>query len=97
MLHTVHDHEQAHEEEERPPLDLGEGISHADRLIAMLLAPGLENAMRQSLLFSDNDPLIFIERPISGTIFALLVAALIVFSWKAIRARPAQNQKGGKN
>jgi putative tricarboxylic transport membrane protein len=66
-------------------------------VIAMLLAPGLENALRQSLLFSDNDPLIFINRPISGTIFALLVGALIVFSWKAISNRPAQNQKGGKN
>ena len=66
-------------------------------VIAMLLAPGLENAMRQSLLFSDNDPLIFISRPISGTIFALLAVTLIVFSWKAIRTRPVQTQKGGKN
>jgi putative tricarboxylic transport membrane protein len=63
-------------------------------VIAMLLAPGLENAMRQSLLFSDNDPTIFVSRPISGTIFALLAMALIVFSWKAIRTRPVQKKKG---
>ena len=35
-------------------------------LIAFVLGPMAENAVRQSLVLSDNDPLIFVERPISG-------------------------------
>jgi putative tricarboxylic transport membrane protein len=48
---------------------------------AMVLAPQLEQALRQSLIMSRNNPMIFLERPIAaGLLFVVLVliVALIV-------------------
>src|SRR5690242_13297540 len=53
------------------------GVPKAPLLMAFVLGPMAENAVRQSLVLSDNDPLIFLERPISATVFgAALVAGL---------------------
>ena len=64
-------------------------------VIAMLLAPGLENALRQSLVFSDNDLSIFVTRPISAGIFALLITSLAVYGFRTYRSRAASNQRKG--
>lgn len=56
-------------------------------VIALLLAPRFENALRQSLKLSDNDPSIFISRPISAAIGAVLVAILVLFLWRALQPR----------
>ncbi|WP_157966364.1 tripartite tricarboxylate transporter permease [Oceanibium sediminis] len=56
-------------------------------VIAMLLAPGLESALRQSLVFSDNSLSIFVTRPISGAIVVLLVTVLSWMAFQAFRKR----------
>lgn len=64
-------------------------------VIAMLLAPGLENALRQSLVFSDNDLSIFVSRPISAGIFALLIASLAIYGLRAYRSRTVSTLSKG--
>lgn len=50
----------------------------APLVLAMILGPIMENALRQSLLISLGDPLIFFTRPISGTlVFAALLILLV--------------------
>ena len=63
------------------------GVPIPPLVIAMLLAPGLENALRQSLVLSNGDFAIFFTRPISAGIAALLVAGIIFISFKSVRAR----------
>ena len=65
------------------------GIPIPPFVIALLLGPGLENSLRQSLLFSVDGPMIFVSRPISATM--LVVGAVVVgFAiWRKIAARGA--------
>jgi putative tricarboxylic transport membrane protein len=51
-------------------------------LMAFVLGPQAENAIRQSLILSDNSPLIFVQRPISAIVLclALVVVALAIYS-----------------
>lgn len=58
-------------------------------VIALLLGPGLENSLRQSLLFSPDGWLVFVQRPISATLLALLAAFLAFQAVAALRARAA--------
>src|SRR5262249_31606398 len=51
------------------------GVPKAPLLMAFVLGPMAENAVRQSLVLSDNDPLIFLERPISATVLGAAVLA----------------------
>jgi putative tricarboxylic transport membrane protein len=56
----------------------------APLILAMLLTPMLENALRQSLIISRGDPFIFLSRPISLA-FLLAAAAILsvpVFSYR---------------
>jgi putative tricarboxylic transport membrane protein len=48
-------------------------------VIALLLAPGFENGVRQSLVLSGGDPTIFLTRPISAAIAVVLIAAAVFF------------------
>jgi putative tricarboxylic transport membrane protein len=68
------------------------GVPSAPLLMAFVLGPMAENAVRQSLVLSDNDPLIFVERPISATIIgaAVLVGLVLIVTGK--RRRSAQTQ-----
>jgi putative tricarboxylic transport membrane protein len=49
--------------------------------------------MRQSLLLSDGDPMIFLNRPIAGpiTVIALILIfmPLIKFGWDKLKGKPA--------
>ena len=65
-------------------------------VIALLLAPRFENALRQSLILSDRDLTIFVSRPISAAITALLVASLALFMWKGLRLQMAETPNPGK-
>jgi len=59
----------------------------APLILAMLLTPMLENALRQSLIISRGDPFIFLSRPISMA-FLLAAAAILsvpVFSYRRKR------------
>lgn len=67
------------------------GVPIPPFVIALLLAPPLENALRQSLLFSDDGILIFITRPISAAMLAVLLVGCGILVWRTIAAR----RKGG--
>jgi len=55
----------------------------APLVLALVLAPLLESALRQSLLLSLGSPAIFVERPISAILTCALVATLV---WPAVAA-----------
>ncbi len=45
--------------------------------LAFVLGPMVERSLRQSLLISGGDPTIFVTRPISGTLIAVLVLLIV--------------------
>jgi putative tricarboxylic transport membrane protein len=51
-------------------------FSVAATVIAFVLAPGAEQALRQSLLLSDNGFGIFLERPVALVFFAIPVIVI---------------------
>lgn len=62
-------------------------------VIAMLLAPGLENAMRQSLLFGGGSLAIFVTRPLSAALLALFALSIAILILRAFRARSRGTRK----
>ena len=56
-------------------------------VLAIVLGPIAEPAMRQSLLLSQGDPTIFITRPISGPIIALALILMFLPLIKLFRNR----------
>lgn len=54
------------------------GYEEAPLIMAFILGPMLENAFRQSLIMSDGNLLIFMQRPISAV--TLIIAALLFIS-----------------
>lgn len=56
-------------------------------LMAFILTPLIENAMRQSLLMSGGSFSIFVTRPISGTLFALFALLLVYQVFSGIRKK----------
>jgi putative tricarboxylic transport membrane protein len=67
------------------------GFEPGPLVLAFVLGPILERAFRQSMLLSNGDPEIFVTRPISGGLFALM-ALIIVIS--AITTRRRRNVFG---
>jgi len=62
------------------------GFPTAPVIVGMILGPLAEEQMRRSLAISEGDPMVFISRPISGTI--LVITALIVLGpWVYRRLR----------
>jgi putative tricarboxylic transport membrane protein len=61
-------------------------IPPAPLVLAFVLAPIAENAIRQSLLISDNSPLIYLERPISAVLVVLSALLLLSLSFRRSRA-----------
>ena len=61
-------------------------------VISLLLAPALEQAARQSLMFSDGSLLIFVTRPISGVFVALTVISIAMIVWRNLATRRLQPQ-----
>jgi len=53
------------------------GCEPAPLLLALILGPLMEEYLRRAMLLSRGDPLIFIQRPISATLLALAVLALV--------------------
>ncbi len=64
----------------------------APAVLAIVLGPIAEPTMRQSLLLSDGDPMIFIERPIAGpiTIAAIILILLPLVNMLRGRMRASQ-------
>jgi putative tricarboxylic transport membrane protein len=50
----------------------------APLVLALVLGPIMENAVRRSLVISDGNPAVFFTRPISA--FFLIIGLLILFS-----------------
>jgi len=55
-------------------------------VIAMLLTPGLENALRQSLTLSDGSLMIFATEPIAATLLAVLIVLVAVLVRRSLRS-----------
>ena len=62
--------------------------------MAFVLAPIIENSMRQSLLMSDGSPFIFVSRPISATLLAIFALMAGNQIWKSIRSRKKTGAQG---
>jgi putative tricarboxylic transport membrane protein len=67
------------------------GVPAAPLLMAFVLGPMAENAIRQSLVLSDNNPMIFVERPISATIFgaAIVIGGILLITGRRRKAAQA--------
>jgi putative tricarboxylic transport membrane protein len=62
-------------------------------VIALLLAPMLEQNLRQSLMFSDGSLAIFSTRPIAATFLAITLLSVAGIAWQAFRSRRPQPQE----
>jgi putative tricarboxylic transport membrane protein len=64
----------------------------APAVLAIVLGPIAEPTLRQSLLLSSGDPMIFLNRPIAGpiTIIAIILILLPLFSYIRKRMRAAK-------
>ena len=60
------------------------GVPIPPLVIAMLLAPGLENNIRQSLTLSDGNYSIFVESPTAAVILFITLTATAFFSWRSV-------------
>lgn len=69
------------------------GFEPGPLVLAFVLGPILERSFRQSMLLSGGDLDIFVTRPISGTIFALM-GLLIVYSVVASSRRKRSHRLG---
>ncbi|GHV49941.1 C4-dicarboxylate ABC transporter permease [Deltaproteobacteria bacterium] len=64
------------------------GFPTAPLVLGLILGPLVENSLRQSLMLSDNNPMIFFTRPIS-CVFLLISAAIVgVIIYRRFRQRP---------
>ncbi len=63
------------------------GCEPAPLLLGFVLGPLLEDHLRRSLIISRGDPMIFIERPVSGVLLFLAVAAIVLTLLPAIRKK----------
>jgi len=64
-------------------------IPPAPLVLAFVLGPIAENSIRQSLLLSDNSPIIYLQRPISAVLIgvAVLLFGLLTFGRRARKVR----------
>ncbi|QJP16968.1 tripartite tricarboxylate transporter permease [Starkeya sp. ORNL1] len=68
------------------------GYPAAPLILAVVLGDGLESSLRQSLMMSQGDLSIFITRPISGTLMAILALVVLfpLVSWLLRRSKSRQ-------
>lgn len=60
----------------------------APAVLAFVLGDKIESAFRQSLILSQEDPFVFITRPVSGTVLAIAVVTVAIL--KIRRSKPAR-------
>jgi putative tricarboxylic transport membrane protein len=68
----------------------------APAVLAIVLGPLAEPAMRQSLIISNGSPMIFFERPIAGSIMAIAIVLLLLPLFKVIKnalSKPASGSQ----
>jgi TctA family transporter len=54
------------------------GCEPAPMLLAFILGPMMEEYLRRAMLISRGNPWVFVQRPISATLLALAVLAMVV-------------------
>ena len=72
----------------------------APLILAVVLGPLMEKSFRQSLFMSQGDLSIFVLRPVSGTLLAVLVVVLLApLLWRLLarRRRPAGGNHNGQS
>lgn len=62
-------------------------LEPAPMLLGFIIGPMMEEYLRRALLLSRSDPMVFIERPISGVMLGLALAAMIVVLLPALRKK----------
>ncbi|MBX6374507.1 MAG: tripartite tricarboxylate transporter permease [Acetobacteraceae bacterium] len=67
----------------------------APLLIGFVLGPMMEEHLRRAMLLSRGDPMVFIERPISGTLLALAAIALGLMLLPSLRKGKDEALAGG--
>ena len=66
----------------------------APAVLAIVLGPLAERSLRQSLISSQGDPLIFIERPISLSCILIAIALILVPVFQKFKRRRNANKSG---
>jgi putative tricarboxylic transport membrane protein len=64
----------------------------APLILALVIGDGLENSLRQSLMLSQGDLSIFVARPISGTLMALVAAVVFLPLLRFVLRRRRERQ-----
>jgi TctA family transporter len=59
----------------------------APMLLGFILGPLMEEYLRRAMLLARGDPIIFVSRPISATLLALSVIAIVVVISPSIRQK----------
>jgi TctA family transporter len=54
-------------------------------LIGFVLGPMMEEHLRRAMLLSRGDPMVFLQRPISATLLALALVAVVAMALPSIR------------
>ncbi|MGF6272513.1 putative tricarboxylic transport membrane protein [Massilia sp. UYP11] len=62
-------------------------LEPAPMLLGFIIGPMMEEYLRRALLLSRSDPMVFIERPISGVMLGLAAAAMIVVMLPSLRKK----------
>ena len=63
------------------------GCEPAPMLLGYILGPMMEEYLRRALLLSKGDATVFVSRPISASMLAVAVVAMVVVLTPAIRAK----------
>jgi TctA family transporter len=63
------------------------GAEPAPMLLGYIIGPMMEEYLRRALLISHSDPMVFVQRPISATMLALAVAAMIAVLLPSLRKK----------
>ena len=57
-------------------------------IIAFILGPGAERALRQALLLHNDGPMIFLERPLAMFFISLAILVISIRIWQTTRSKP---------
>ncbi len=63
------------------------GWPRAPLILGFILGPLIEENMRRALLISKGDPMVFVQRPISGTFLVLTLLLIVLLAAPMIRSK----------
>ena len=65
-------------------------LEPAPMLLGFIIGPMMEEYLRRALLLSRSDPMVFIQRPISATLLALALLAVVLVLTPALSRKRAE-------